>query len=293
MLPDKIRLLSLTAVAVVAWLVLSSGHSPTVGQEPVIAQDHGAKIKGLQKEWLDALRAMAKEEQARVKNAQALPEEVIAATRLLAEAELEACESDKDRVTALEKILVMARDTEKLAVSFAKSGQGREGTALKAKAERLRFEIALERAKTKAAAKPADGDASQGFRRGQVALAEKQAAIKQAAVKIAEAQKAKAQASLANVKAQVAQAKAAESYAEMQLHRFSDLFKAQAIEERVLDEQRAKLEAAKAKRIAAEAQVAETESQVAVEQAKIAQAQLEFEEAQLKLEQLKARLQSR
>jgi hypothetical protein len=69
---------------------------------------------------------------------------------MLAEAELDACDSDKDRVTALEKILVMARDTEKLAVSFYKSGQGRVGTALKAKAERLRFEIALERAKTKA-----------------------------------------------------------------------------------------------------------------------------------------------
>jgi hypothetical protein len=293
MLPDKIRFSSLTAVAVLAWLVLSPGHSPTVGQEPAKAQDQGAKIKDLQKEWLDALRAVVKEDQARARNAQALPEEVIAATRMLAEAELEACESDKARVTALEKILVMARDTEKLAVSLAKTGQGREGTALKAKAERLRFEIALERAKTKAAAKPAEGDATQGFRRGHLALAEKQAAIKQAAVKVAEAQKAKAQASLANIKAQVAQAKAAESYAEMQLHRFNDLFKTAAIEERLLDEQRAKLESAKAKRVAAEAQVAAAESQVAVEQARIVQAQLEFEEAQLKLAQLKARLQSR
>jgi hypothetical protein len=291
MLPDKIRFASLTAVAVLAWLVLSPGHSPTVGQEPAKAQ--GAKIKDLQMEWLDALRAMVKEEQARVKNAQVLPEEVLAATRMLAEAELEACESDKDRVTALEKILIIARDTEKLAASFAKTGQGREGTALKAKAERLRCEIALERAKTKVAAKPTESDASQGSRRGQVALAEKQAAIKQAAVKVAQAQKAKAQASLATIKAQIAQVKATESYAEMQFQRFNELFKTQALEERVLDEQRAKLEAAKAERVVAEAQVVEAESQVAIEQARIVQAQLEFEEAQLRLEQLKARLQLR
>jgi hypothetical protein len=293
MLPDRIRFLLLTAVAVFAWLILSPGHSPTVGQEPAKPQDQGTKIKDLQKEWLNVLQAMVKEEQARAKNAQSLPEEVITATRMLAEAGLEASESDKARVTALEKILVMAQDTEKLAVSLAKTGQGREGTALKAKAERLRFEIALERAKTKAAAKPAEGDASQVVRRGLLTLAEKQAAIKQAAVKVAEAQKAKAQASLGNIKAQVAQTKAAESYAEMQLQRFNDLFKTAAIEERLLDEQRVKVEAAKAKRVATEAQVSEAESQVAVEQARIVQAQLEFEEAQLKLEELKVRLQSR
>ena len=293
MLTHKVRFASLTAVAALAWIALSPGHSPTVGQEPASAQDQGAKIKGLQKEWLDTLRDVVREEQARAKNAQGVPEEVIAATRMLAEAELEACESDKDRVTALEKILLVARDTEKLAVLLAKTGQGRESAAHKAKAERLRFEIALERAKSKAAAKPAEGQPSQAVRRGQVALAEKQAAIKQAAVKVAEAQKAKAQASLATIKAQVAQGKAAESHAETQLQRFSDLFKTNAIEERIVDEQRGKLESAKAKRVAAEAQVAEAEAQVAIEQARIALAQLEFEEAQLRLEQAKARFPSR
>jgi hypothetical protein len=293
MLPAKIRFASLTAIVVFAWIALSPGHSPSVGQEPVKPQDQGAKIKELQKEWLDAVRAMAKQEEARAKNGQAPPEEVMASTRTFAEAELEVCESDKERVTALEKILVMARDTEKLAAGFAKSGQGRESTALKAKAERLRYEIALERAKTKVAAKPIGGDAGQGLRQAQVALVEKQAAIKQAAVKVVEAQKAKAQASLASIKAQVAQAKAAESYAEMQFQRFNDLLKTKAIEERVLEERQARLKAARSRRVAAEAQVAEAESQVTIEQARIIQAQLEFEEAQLKLEQLKASLQSR
>jgi hypothetical protein len=293
MLPHKVRFASLTAVAAIAWIFSWSGHAPTVGQEPAKAQEQGAKIKQLQKDWLAAVRDMAKQDAVRAKNGQASPEEILASTRMLAEAELDICESDKERVVVLEKILVSARDTEKLAERLAKSGQRRESAVLKAKAERVRFEIALERAKARVTAKPSAGDAGQGFRVGQVALAEKQAAIKKAAVRVAEAQKAKAQASFAAINAQVAQAKAAESYAEMQLRRFNDLFKAQALEERVLEEQRAKLEAAKTKRAAVEAQVAEAESQVAVEQARIVQAQLEFEEAQLRLEQLKARLQSR
>ena len=293
MLPDKIRFASLTAIALFAWMALSPGHSPTVAQEPAKALDQGAKVKELQKERLAAVRGMAKQDAVRAKNGQALTDEVLASTRMLAEAELEVCESDKERVIALQQIVVTARDTERLAEWFVKSGQGREGMVLKAKAERLRFEIALERAKSKAQTKPTEGAAIQGLRRGQVALAEKQATIKQAAVKVVEAQRAKAQAILATIKAQVAQAKAAESYAEMQFQRFNDLIKTNAIEERVLDEQRSKLEAAKARRVAAEAQVAEAESQVAIEQARISQAQLELEEAQLRLEQLKARLQSR
>jgi hypothetical protein len=236
---------------------------------------------------------MAQLEEMRAKNGQAPLDELITATRMLADAELDVCESQKERVSALEKILAMARDTEKLAAGLAKNGQGRESAVLKAKAERLRYEIALEGAKTKLAAKPSGGDSAQGMRQAEVALAEKQASIKQAAVKVAEAQKAKALASVATIKAQVAQAKAAESFAHMQLQRFNELFKNNAIEERVLDEQRAKLDAAKANLLAAEAQIAEAESQVTIEQAKIMQAQLEFEEAQLKLEQLKTGLQSR
>jgi hypothetical protein len=279
-------LAALAALLLTAWVTHADGQQTTV-------QDQGARIKQLQKEWLAAVRAMAKQDAMRAKDGQAPPDELLASTRLLAEAELAACESDKERAVALEKVLVTARDTERLAEALAKSGQGRESTALKAKAERLRFEIALERAKTKAAAKPVEGNANPGLDRGQLVLVEKQAAIRQAAVKVAEAQRAKAQARLATVKAQVAQAKAAESHAEMQFQRFNDLYKTNAVEERVLDEQRAKLEGARASRVAAEGQVAEAESQVAIEQARMAQAQLEFEEAQLKLEQLKAQLRSR
>ena len=293
MLPVKLRFPLLWASVLFASFAPLPSQSLSVGQEPVKPHDQGAKTKELQKERLEALRALAKLEEVRAKNGQAPLDELVAATRMLADAELQLCESEKERVSALEKILAMARETESLAAGLAKSGQGRESTSLKAKAERLRYDIALEGARTKLAAKPIGGDSAQGMRQSRVALAEKQAAIKQAAVKVAEAQKAKAQARVAAVKAQVAQAKAAESFAEMQLQRVNELVKTSAIEQRILDEHRAKLDAAKANRFAAEAQIAEAESQVTIEQAKMMQAQLELEEAQLKLEQLKARLDSR
>ena len=107
------------------------------------------KLKELQQERLVTARELAKLEMARFKNAQGLIDEVLESTRTLAGAELDVCESDKERVAALEKILAIAKDTERIAAGFAKTGQGRESAALRAKAERLRVEIALERAKAR------------------------------------------------------------------------------------------------------------------------------------------------
>ena len=75
------------------------------------------------------------------------PQELIEPTRMLLEAELDLCGSDKERLTVLEKILAEAAETERLADRFAKMGQGHQSTALMAKAGRLRIEISLERAK--------------------------------------------------------------------------------------------------------------------------------------------------
>lgn len=288
MLPAKIRSVLLTAVLLFAWMALSPGHSSSDGQEPAKKQEKGAKLKELQKERLAVTRDFAKQASAKIKGGIGSLEELIEPTRMLLEAELDLCDSDMERIAVLEKILVTAKDTERMADAFAKRA-GRQSTALMAKSERLRIEIALERAKTKEAGKPVEGNAGQDLR-DQAALAEKQTAIKRAAVKIVEAQKAKAQATLATVKAQVAQAKAVESHAEFQFKRFNDLFKSRSIEVSLLDEARAKLEAAKAKRAGAETQVAEAEGQVAIEHARIVQAELEFEEAELRAKQFKARL---
>ena len=92
---------------------------------------------------------MAKLQAARFRNNQGLSEEVLESTRTLADAELELCASEKERVAVLEKILLVAKETERIAANFAKVGQGHETSALMAKTERLRFEIALERVNAK------------------------------------------------------------------------------------------------------------------------------------------------
>jgi hypothetical protein len=291
MFPARIRFASLTAVMLFASTALSLIQSSIVAQEPVKDPLKARKIDELKKELLEAVRSAVRLDAARVQSGQTSPEDLFASTRMLAEAELDACGSDKERVAALEAILATARETEKLATMLAKSGQGRESTALRARAERLRFEIALERVKTRAAATPTNSNAGQDLR-DQAALAEKQAAVKRAAVRVGEAEKTRAEARLAAIKAQVAQAKAGEAYSELQLVRSSELFKTKAIDAGLLDEQRAKLDAARAKRLEADSQVVEAESQVAIEHARIAQAQLEAEEAELRMRQLKAKLPS-
>jgi hypothetical protein len=84
MLRTKIRFASLTAVLLFAWIVLSPGHSASDGQEPVKKQEKGAKLMELQKQRLEAVRAMAKQDEARVKSGTGLPEDFLESTRMLA-----------------------------------------------------------------------------------------------------------------------------------------------------------------------------------------------------------------
>jgi hypothetical protein len=293
MLPGKVRLAFLASLTFLAGIAFSPGHSSATGQEGANGEGRDGELKRLQRERIAVVRDMTQQDAMRAQSGKAPLDEILASTRMLAEAELEGCQSDEARVIILQKIVGAARDTERVAESFARSGQVSERMAHKAKAERLHFEIELARAKCQTEAKRIEGNTSQGLHRSEVALAEKRAAIKQAAVKVATAQRGKAQAGLAAIRAQLAQAKAAESYAEKRFQRFNELVQTKSIGERLLDEQRYKLEEASAKRVATEGQVAEAESQLAIEQARVVQAQLEFEEAQLRLEQLKARLQAR
>jgi hypothetical protein len=248
-----------------------------------------SKLKELQKERLATTREFARLVGQRFKNRDGTLEEMMEATRILLEAELDVCDSDKERIAILEKFLGAARENERIATNLNKAGQGRESTALKAKTDRLQVEIALERAKVKPAVKPAEGNAAQDLH-DDVALAEKQVAIKRAAVKVVEAQEKVATDKLATMKSLVVEARSFESYHEKQVKRLEELAKVNSVEERVVDERRAQWEAVKARRVTAERNVSEWESQVAVEQARVELARLEFEQAELRMRQLKARL---
>ena len=299
MFPSKLRFLGLTSVFLFMLIAVSAGHSPITSvrldaQEPALRAGKPSMLRKLLEERLATTVEFAKQTTVRVKTGTASAEELVEATRMAFEAELDLCNSDKERIAVLVKFLAMAKEAEKLAVDLNKAGQGLQGSALKAKAERLRVAIALERAKRNVAAKPelevGAGNAAQELR-DQAALAEKQVAIKRALVIVADVQKMKAVAKMATMKSLVVEARAREAFREMQVRRMEELASNKVVEANLVEESRVRRDAAKAQRITAEGNVAEAESQVALEQARVDVAQLKFEEAELRIKQLKARIQ--
>jgi hypothetical protein len=281
----KITFAAMTVPPVFLLLALSAGYfslstQRADAQEPAKAEAKGSKQKELLKERLAVIREIAKLSTEAYKAGAASYDEVREAVRMVLQAELEQCDSDKDRITVLEKVVAEAKKMEEHAGQLSKTGQAPTRTALRAKADRLQAEIKLEQATTKV-----------GGRTGlelndQVALAEKQVAIKRAAVKVADAQKKIAVAKLATLRAQVAEAQASESFAEKQVKRFEELVNQQAVTTQLIDERRTQWDAAKARRTAAEGKVAEGEAQVLLEKARVDLAQLEVGEAELRLKQL-------
>jgi multidrug resistance efflux pump len=152
MLPAKIRFVSMAAVLVVALCALSGDRSfnsftQVDAQKVGKAEGKGAKLKQLQEERLATTVAFERMVMQRVKNNEGTLEELMEANRLTHEAALELCDSDKARMTVLEEYLAKTKTTEAIGLRAAKTGQGRESIVLRARAERLRVEIALERAK--------------------------------------------------------------------------------------------------------------------------------------------------
>jgi hypothetical protein len=288
-----------TASSFLLVLAVSAGlslGSPRAGaQEPARAEAASAKLKELQKERLAILREMVKQAAEAFRSGRASYDDVGDASRMVLQAELEQCDTDQERIAVLEKLVAEAKALEERATQIAKTGQGTFRTVLKARADRLQAEITLERVKTRAAnpgAKqppaPLPGDPIATDVRGQIALAEKQVAIKRAAVKVAEAQKKIVAARVASLRAEVAEALASESFSEKQVQRLEELVRQKAVSAEIVDERRAQWDAAKARRLATEGKVVEAEAQVLLEDAHIELAQLEAEEAVLRLRLLTA-----
>jgi hypothetical protein len=284
------RLLSTVITLTVSLTIASLAFSPLGAQDAARGQDKKSKVEKLLEERLATAREMARLASIQFKNLQGTPDQLREANRIWLEAELDACTSDKDRVTVLERFVGEARKLEEMAHAMLKAGQLQENRWLAVKADRLQLEIALERARAKPAKQPR-GEAKPGLELDeQVSLADKQVAIKRAAVKVAEVQVQIAAAKVSSAKAQLGAAKASEAYAEQQMKRFAALAGSNAIPAELLDEQRAKLDAAKAHRAAVEGKFAESEGQVVLERARVEVSRLEAEEAELRLTQLKAKL---
>jgi multidrug resistance efflux pump len=291
MVAFEVRLVRLAALVFLVLLAASAAFwfvpVPRLSAEESAAPGaKGRALEELQKERLATLREFAKlATDAYQKGGTGSYLEVRRATRMLLEAELEGCGTEKQRIAVLEKVVAQAKDLEKHAAALYKAGVIPMRTVLEAKADRLQVEIALERAKGRVSA-PADLELSE-----QVALLEKRVAIRRVELKLAESQKKIAAARLTSVRAQVAEARATESAAAKEFDRFQGLVKDHVVTMGILDQRRAQWEAAKAHRMMAEGKVAEGEGEVLLEQTRVELAQLKLEEAELRLKQVKARLE--
>jgi multidrug resistance efflux pump len=286
MVAFEVRLVRMAVLPLLVLLAVFAGTPRLQAEEPTVPKAKGRELEELQKERLATLRQFAKlATEGYLKGGTVSYLEVQRANRMLLEAELEQCGSEKERIAVLEKFVAQAKDQEKHAAALNKAGVTPARTVLEAKADRLQVEIALERARARVSA-PADLDLPE-----RVALLEKRVAIKGVELKLAQGQVKIAAARLTSVRAQAAEARAMESASAKDLKRFEELVKDGAVTMAILEQRRAQWEAAKAHQTMTEGKVAEGEGEVLLEQTRVELARMKLEEAELRLKQQKARLE--
>jgi outer membrane protein TolC len=112
------------------------------------------KLKDLLKERLVTVREIASAITTQYETGRVGFEQWYRAKQTALSAELDLCESDKQRIAGLEKSVTLAKECEKMADARFKAGQALPTEVLMAKAGRLEAEIALERVKAKAQDRP-------------------------------------------------------------------------------------------------------------------------------------------
>ncbi|MBA4062552.1 MAG: hypothetical protein C0501_02375 [Isosphaera sp.] len=106
-----------------------------------------AKIRELQKERLAVLRQIADQTNTAYKGGQVPLTTVLEAQREVNAAELELCETHKERLIFLEKKVELAKDTEKNTEKLVQAHTAPQAHLLRARANRLQAEIELEKEK--------------------------------------------------------------------------------------------------------------------------------------------------
>ena len=147
MLSRGVKLVALGLAA----LVFAGGVATWCGTSPRAAAAEGSetKVKALLKERHATLEMAARVTGEDFKNAKASFRQVGEANRAALNAELDLCETDKERAAVREKMLAEARDYERTVEEVRNAARASYADVLKAKADRLEVEIALERAKAK------------------------------------------------------------------------------------------------------------------------------------------------
>ncbi len=147
MLSRGVRLVALG----LAVLVFAGGVAAWCGTSPHAAAAEGSdtKVKALLKERHATLEMAAQATSEGFKNGTASFRQVGEANRAALNAELDLCETGKERAAVLEKMLAEARDYERSVEASRNAARASYADALKAKADRLEVEITLERSKAK------------------------------------------------------------------------------------------------------------------------------------------------
>jgi len=142
------RILALI-VAVAAGTLLMASASPKDPENPpskAEAQKSTDKVRALQKDRINTLKAVADLETRLYQSGKASPEAMLEARVLVCDAELDAAEKESDRITVLKSLVAELKEYEELARARKESAKGTEVAILKVKARRLEAEIRLEQA---------------------------------------------------------------------------------------------------------------------------------------------------
>ena len=140
--------IAFTLTVLAAGLLLAAGNSQV---------DASKKIRELHKERIATLKQVvdAATAEYEIGASTTTSEHVSQARLLLLNAELDACETDQERVKVHTSIVELLKENETGLDASVNAGNGSTKELLKAKAERLKAEIALEEAKGKGVARQA------------------------------------------------------------------------------------------------------------------------------------------
>jgi len=149
MLQCKCRLVGpgFALIALIASVAIAT--SPGTLPRAAAADAKDTKVKALLKERHATLQAIASQTTQAYQAGKASFVQVAEANRAAHNAELALCDTAKERVAVLGRMLAEAKVYEKSAEQEYKAGTTTATDALKAKADRLEVEIALERARAK------------------------------------------------------------------------------------------------------------------------------------------------
>jgi hypothetical protein len=133
---------------------VSTGHGPAINSFAIFRKARPGKIQELLHQRLATVKELATVTKSAYLHGKATFAELAQANTLLLQAELELCETEKERLAVHERAVASAKEIERVAAQLHKSGLAPQASALAARAARLQAEIVFERAKAKAVRSP-------------------------------------------------------------------------------------------------------------------------------------------